>query len=101
MKKQNRGLYAVIGVIILLMAGLVYAWSVMAKPIGASRPWTAAQLSLTFTLVMVFFCIPAVRGPGSDPVLGRLYAGIEDRRNTGYAVSGFWRPVRAGFRLCL
>ena len=74
MKKQNRGLYAVIGVIILLMAGLVYAWSVMAKPIGASRPWTAAQLSLTFTLVMVFFCIGClVAGFLSEKVAPRLY----------------------------
>ena len=58
MKKLNRWVYAIIGVIVLLMAGLVYAWSVMSKSIGASRPdWTAAQLSVTFTLVMAFFCI--------------------------------------------
>ena len=29
MKKLNRWVYAVVGVIVLLMAGLVYAWSVM------------------------------------------------------------------------
>jgi OFA family oxalate/formate antiporter-like MFS transporter len=58
MKKLNRWVYAVVGVIVLLMAGLVYAWSVMSKSIGASRPdWTKAQLSLTFTLVMAFFCV--------------------------------------------
>ena len=54
----NRWVYAIVGVVVLLLAGLVYAWSVMSKSIGASRPdWTAAQLSLTFTLVMAFFCI--------------------------------------------
>ena len=58
MKKLNRWVYAIVGVIVLLFAGLVYAWSVMAKTIGASRPsWTAAQLSLTFTIVMALFCI--------------------------------------------
>ena len=58
MKKLNRWVYAVVGVIVLLMAGLLYAWSVMSKSIGASRPdWTKAQLSLTFTLVMAFFCV--------------------------------------------
>lgn len=58
MKKLNRWVYAIVGVITLLLAGLVYAWSVMSKSIGASRPdWTAAQLSMTFTLVMAFFCI--------------------------------------------
>lgn len=58
MKKLNRWVYAIVGVIVLLLAGLVYAWSVMSKSIAASRPdWSAAQLSLTFTLVMAFFCI--------------------------------------------
>lgn len=58
MKRLNRWVYAIIGVIVLLLAGLVYAWSVMSQSIAASRPeWTKAQVSLTFTLVMAFFCI--------------------------------------------
>lgn len=58
MKSLNRWIYAVIGVIVLLLAGLVYAWSVMSKSIAASRPdWSATQLSVTFTLVMALFCI--------------------------------------------
>ena len=58
MKHLNRGIYAVIGVITLLFAGLVYAWSVLSTPIAAEFPaWTKAQLSLAFTLVMIFFCI--------------------------------------------
>lgn len=56
MKKRIR--YIIVGIIVMLLAGFVYAWSVMAKSIGASRPtWTVTQLSLTFTLVMAFFCI--------------------------------------------
>lgn len=58
MKNLNRWVYAIIGVIVLLMAGVIYAWSVMSKPIAASRPeWTTAQLSVTFTVVMAFFCL--------------------------------------------
>ena len=58
MKKLNRWVYAGVGVITLLLAGLVYAWSVMSKSIAASRPdWSAAQVSMTFTMVMAFFCI--------------------------------------------
>lgn len=58
MKTSKRNLYAAVGVVVLLFAGLVYAWSVMSKSIAASRPgWNAAQVSLTFTLVMIFFCI--------------------------------------------
>ena len=58
MKRLNRGIYAFVGVVVLLFAGLVYAWSVLSTPIAAEFPaWTKAQLSLTFTLVMIFFCI--------------------------------------------
>ncbi|MCC8151868.1 MAG: MFS transporter [Lachnospiraceae bacterium] len=58
MKNLNRWVYAIVGVIVLLMAGIFYGWSMMSKSIGASRPdWTAAQLSLTFTLAVACFCI--------------------------------------------
>ena len=58
MKQANRWIYVIIGVIVLLLAGLVYTWTVMSKTIGAEHTdWSAAQLSLTFTLVMAFFCI--------------------------------------------
>ena len=58
MKNLNRWVYAIAGVVILLFAGLVYAWSVLSGPIAAEfAQWTKAQLSLTFTLVMICFCI--------------------------------------------
>lgn len=58
MKRLNRGIYAFVGVIVLLFAGMVYAWSVLSAPIAAEfSAWTKAQLSLTFTLVMIFFCV--------------------------------------------
>lgn len=57
-KKMNRWTYAVVGMIVLLLAGLVYAWSVISSPIAAYFPdWTKAQLSLTFTICMAFFCV--------------------------------------------
>jgi len=44
----------------LLFSGFVYAWSVLAVPISAEFPnWGEAQLSLTFTLCMSFFCLGA------------------------------------------
>lgn len=59
----NRWLLASAGVIILLFAGLVYAWSVLASPIAEEFPqWTQAQLSLTFTLVMTMFCVGCLVG---------------------------------------
>lgn len=37
---------------------MVYAWSVLSTPIAAEfTSWTKAQLSLTFTIVMILFCI--------------------------------------------
>ncbi len=75
MKKLNRWVYAIVGVIVLLLAGLIYAWSMMSKSIGASRPdWTAAQLSLTFTLVMAAFCVGSlIAGILSKKVNPRIY----------------------------
>lgn len=58
MKSKNRVFLAAIGVLALLFAGLVYSWPVVSKSIAASYPdWTAAQLSLTFTIMMMAFCL--------------------------------------------
>ncbi len=75
MKKMNRWTYAVIGVVTLLFAGLIYAWSVMSKSIAASRPdWTATQVSLTFTIVMALFCTGGlIAGLLSKKINPKLY----------------------------
>lgn len=57
-KTLNRWVLAIVGVIVLLFAGMVYAWTVMSAPIAVMFPeWTKAQLSTTFTVVMFCFCI--------------------------------------------
>ena len=41
MKHLNRWVFAIAGVVILLFAGLVYAWSVLSGPIAAEfTQWT-------------------------------------------------------------
>ena len=61
--KLNRWIPAIAGTLILLFAGLVYAWSILSVPIAAEfTHWTQAQLSLTFTLVMIFFCLGGLAG---------------------------------------
>lgn len=63
MKQINRWFYAIIGVVVLLFAGMVYAWSVMSAPIAQEfTQWTKAQLSLTFTIVMIMFCVGCMVG---------------------------------------
>ncbi|MBQ8662553.1 MAG: MFS transporter [Eubacterium sp.] len=54
----KRWRYAIIGIILLFLAGLVYAWSVLSQPIAIEfSHCSQAQISLTFTLTMAFFCI--------------------------------------------
>ena len=56
--KQKRWIYGAIGVLVLLFAGLVYAWSVLASPIKVFfQEWSSTELSFTFTLCMMFFCL--------------------------------------------
>lgn len=66
---RKRYFYAAAGVFVMLFAGFVYAWSILATPIAADYPaWSNAQLSLAFTLCISFFC------------LGGLAAGLLSRR---------------------
>ena len=76
--EKKRWLYAVIGVIILLFAGIVYAWSVISSPIAAEfSGWTIAALSLTFTIVMIFFCIGCVAGGAlASKIPARIYVWV-------------------------
>ncbi len=55
---KNRWIYAIAGIIVLLFAGLVYAWTVLQAPIAATfSEWGKGQLSFTFTLTMTGFCL--------------------------------------------
>ena len=76
--EKKRWLFAVIGVITLLFSGVVYAWSVLSSPIAAEfSSWTKAQLSLTFTIVMILFCIGCVAGGAlAAKVPARIYLWI-------------------------
>ena len=56
-KVLNRWIYVAAGTIALIFSGLVYAWTTLAGPISAHfSEWNEAQISLTFTIVMLGFC---------------------------------------------
>ena len=92
MKQLNRWVYAIVGVIVLLFAGLVYAWSVLSTPIAAEfTGWTKAQLSLTFTLVMILFCIGSLL---CGLLAGRLSAKNAVRVSAVLFLAGFFIASR-------
>ena len=63
MKNLNRWIYAAVGVVVLLFAGLIYAWSVLVAPISQEFPnWSNTSLSLTFTICMTLFCLGGLVG---------------------------------------
>jgi len=54
--------YLVIGVIAMLFAGVLYAWSILKSPLAAEFGWGASSLAMNFTLAMSFFCIGGLLG---------------------------------------
>lgn len=60
--KNNRWFYLTIGVIAMLFAGILYAWSILKSPLSAEFGWGASDLALNFTLAMSFFCIGGLLG---------------------------------------
>ena len=51
-----------VGVIAMLFAGILYAWSILKAPFGADFGWGASELALNFTLAMCFFCLGGLLG---------------------------------------
>lgn len=69
MHKKKSFLYVLTGLLMLLVAGFVYAWSILSGPLSAEFPaWTNTQLSFAFTLCIICFC------------LGGMLAGVLSRR---------------------
>lgn len=52
----------VVGVIAMLFAGVLYAWSILKSPLSVEFGWGASELALNFTLAMTFFCIGGLLG---------------------------------------
>lgn len=57
-----RWAYLVIGVVAMLFAGVLYAWSILKAPLASDFGWGASELALNFTLAMSFFCIGGLLG---------------------------------------
>ena len=57
-----RNFYMAVGVIAMLFAGILYAWSILKSPLAQDFGWGKSQLALAFTIAMTFFCIGGLLG---------------------------------------
>ena len=67
MKKANqnisiRWVYMIIGIVAMLFAGVLYAWSILKSPLALEFGWGQSELALNFTLAMSFFCVGGLLG---------------------------------------
>ena len=69
-----RWAYMVVGVIAMLFAGVLYAWSILKAPLAGEFGWGASELALNFTLAMTFFCIGGLLGAQISKRLGHRIA---------------------------
>ena len=61
-KLSVRWVYMAVGVIAMLFAGVLYAWSILKSPLSATFGWGQSELALNFTLAMTFFCVGGLLG---------------------------------------
>lgn len=61
-KFEIRWFYMIIGVIAMLFAGVLYAWSILKAPLASEFGWGTSELALNFTIAMTFFCIGGLVG---------------------------------------
>lgn len=73
-KLSIRWTYMAVGVIAMLFAGVLYAWSILKSPFTAEFGWGASELALNFTLAMTFFCIGGLLGAQISKRLGHRIA---------------------------
>lgn len=57
-----RWMYMITGVIAMLFAGVLYAWSILKSPLTTEFGWGQSELALNFTIAMTFFCIGGLVG---------------------------------------
>lgn len=74
-KSKARWAYLIVGTVMFLFIGLLYAWSIFRAPLSELyASWTTMELSMVFTISMTFFC------------LGGFFSGMIIKRASGRVV---------------
>lgn len=68
--RLNRWLVAIMGTLLQLCLGTVYAWSYFQNPIMAANQWTNTETAWTFSLAIFFLGVSAAWGGVKLPQLG-------------------------------
>ena len=63
-----------VGVVSMLFAGVLYAWSILKSPLSVEFDWGTSELAQNFTLAMTFFCIGGLLGAQISKRLGHRIA---------------------------
>lgn len=50
----------ILGAIIMLFSGIIYAWSILKVPLSEEFGWSPSALAFNFTLTLCFFCIGSI-----------------------------------------
>lgn len=82
----------VAGFIMLVFAGIIYAWSILKAPLATEFSWDKAQLGLNFTITMGLFCIGGIVG---SVLLKRLSAQLVTLIGAALTFLGFFLTSRA------
>ena len=61
-KETNRWQFLVIGVLVSLVLGMIYAWSVFTLPLEQQFGWSRAQTSLTFSISIITLSLGMIFG---------------------------------------
>lgn len=73
-KSYLRWIYMAVGVIAMLFAGVLYAWSILKSPLSVEFGWSQSELALCFTLAMTFFCVGGLLGARLSKRFGHTVA---------------------------
>lgn len=61
-QSNNRWVCLCAGVVMMLVSGIIYAWSILKAPLEAEFGWSGAALGLNFTITMCGFCVGGILG---------------------------------------